>query len=211
MELWRGAFPDPSTSPAHYTKTLYVDGINATAADAEAGSWLGGFSRVVHLRLGSRGLLMFEVSFVPFHGFSPIRSLHVDPNVPPSSQLLHLILSFPLLEDLTVDACLGPVSIGSVSNEPQIVSRPSNSPACTGSLVLSRRAIEPFARQLLSLPGGIHFRKLDLSWSHEGELSLAMALVEECSRTLEYLNSSCVPHRASRSASAPLQIPYLRF
>ena len=49
LQSWKKAFPDPSTSPAHYTKTLLTD-----CADVEVGSWIGGFSQVVHLELGSQ-------------------------------------------------------------------------------------------------------------------------------------------------------------
>jgi hypothetical protein len=53
--------------------------------------------------------------------------------------------------------------------------------------------MELITRRLLSLPGGIHFRKLTLTWSDEQDLSLAMALVEKCSHTLESLNVTCNP------------------
>jgi hypothetical protein len=48
--------------------------------------------------------------------------------------------------------------------------------------------MEPFTRRLLSLPGGIHFRKLTLKWLYEEDLLTATALVEECSHTLESLD-----------------------
>ena len=167
LELWKGLFPDPLTSPAHYTKTLFVDCTNVVA-DPEVGVWLRGFSSVVHLKLGSYEVFRPGVSFVPFHGFSPIKSLHVDPFIPPS-QLFNLILSFPLLEDLTMTISVRLVGVGGAPSEPQIVPNPS--PACTGSLLLSWMAMKPIARWLLSLPGGIHFQKLTLSWSDREEFS----------------------------------------
>jgi len=47
---------------------------------------------------------------------------------------------------------------------------------------------KPITSRLLSLPAGIHFRKLTLTWYHEEDLSLTMGLVEECSHTLESLD-----------------------
>jgi hypothetical protein len=67
--------------------------------------------------------------------------------------------------------------------------------------------MEPFARRLLSLPGGIHFRKLALTWLQEGDLLTMTALVEACVGALESLDitwdllSPCIlhlrPHRDS--------------
>jgi hypothetical protein len=51
--------------------------------------------------------------------------------------------------------------------------------------------MEPFTRRLLSLPSGIHFRKLTLTWSREEDLSLMVALVEGCSHTIESLDITC--------------------
>jgi len=42
-------FPDPSTSPGHYTEDLLVNIYMVTAADAEADGWIRGFPRVVYL------------------------------------------------------------------------------------------------------------------------------------------------------------------
>ena len=65
-----------------------------------------------------------------------------------------------------------------------------------GSLdLLLRGGIEPIVHRLLSLPGGIHFWALTLTWFRKEDISLTMALVEKCSHTLESLDitrdSSC--------------------
>ena len=62
-----------------------------------------------------------------------------------------------------------------------------------------------FARQLLSLPGGIRFRRLNLGWSAEDGIPLVKALVEECHRTLEFIEP-----RVSHS-SAPTSTPITQF
>jgi len=44
LALWRKMFPDPKTSPGHYTTTLNVGcTYTITAADAEASGWIRGF------------------------------------------------------------------------------------------------------------------------------------------------------------------------
>ena len=52
LQSWKDTFPDSSTSPAHYTKTLFVNCPQVVAAaDAESGGWITGFSRVVQLQV----------------------------------------------------------------------------------------------------------------------------------------------------------------
>ena len=108
LQSWKEASPDPSTSPARFAKTLSVGCSHVvTATDAEPGGWIAGFSSVAHLEVVTQEFPAANstVSFVPFHGFSPaIKSLRVDIFVLPSSQMLNLILSSLLLEDITVIA-----------------------------------------------------------------------------------------------------------
>jgi len=51
LRSWKEIFPDPSTSPARYAKTLTIDIQVAATADAEAGGWIIGFSYVERLAL----------------------------------------------------------------------------------------------------------------------------------------------------------------
>jgi len=185
---WKKAFPNPKTSPGRYTTTLGIGCSNViTAADAEAGGWTRGFSRLVYLEVGGTPLCPNEskISFVPLHGLSPVvKSLRMNFTKPPPPSVLDLALSFPLLEDLAVSTLFGAPNDG---NLPTIV-QPSNAPPFTGSLELSRGDVKPIARPLLSLPGGIHFRKLTLRQLHEDILSLILGLVEGCSHTLKSLD-----------------------
>ena len=130
---------------------------------------------------------------VPFHGFSPVvKSLCVEIPVIPSSQIFDLILSFPLLDDLTVVTYTSLADDKDSLDLPRIAPLPST-PPMTGSLSLSlRERLKPLARQLLSLPGGIHFEKINLKLIFEEDISSAMALVEGCSHTLKSLDLSCV-------------------
>jgi hypothetical protein len=194
LELWKKTFPDPSTSPARYTKTLFVDCSQAVvAADAEPGGWMKGFSQVVHLGVHSQASFADEpFSLVPFHGLSPVlKSLRVTAPALPPSWIIDLSLSFPLLEDLGVNPgnYYGELDDNSDSFDgPLTVVQPSSPPMFTGSLDLDLEGgMEPITRRLLSLPHGIHFRRLALTWSHEADHLATTALVERCSHTLESL------------------------
>ena len=205
---WKKIFPDPSTSPAHYTKTLRIhySGI-ITAAYVGADGWIGGFYNVAHLEVCSRGEHINEPEgpLVPLHGFSPvIKSLRLEYVALPPSQVFDLILSFPLLEDLIVnnDEHRSINYIDGADEVPTVVQSPSPA-AFTGSLELKTAGIKPFARRLLSLPGGIHFRKFTLMWSREEDITLTLALVERCSHTLESLDITCGPYGVSVRHPSP--------
>jgi len=196
---WKGTFPDPSTSPAHYTKTLFFDSLQyATAADAD---WIKGFSSVVRFQwVGNRNPFAdrSHITLVPFHGFSPvIISLSIHLAILPFSRLFNLILSFPLLEDLTAITCHD--TLINIDNGSSTVVQPSNIPVFIGSLHISNhlQGIKSTAQWLLSLPGDISFRKLNLIWHKVEDIRLTMALVERCSHTLESLDITCVTSGAS--------------
>jgi hypothetical protein len=196
LQSWKETFPDPLTSPASYVKALLID----CPQVATVGSWIRDFSCVEHLGLGAQALdFDFNESptpLVPFHGFSPVlKFLRVVILAFPSSQIFNLILSFPLLEDLVVVIHR---EMSAEEEEMLSVTQPSSSPRLTGVLHLYLPGgMEPFTRRLTSLPGGIHFRELTLTWFHEKDLSMTTALVEGCSHTLESLDIACRLHGAS--------------
>ena len=215
QRLWKKTFRDPSTSPACYTKTLLVGSSKTlTDADAEGNGWIGDFSRVVHFTTVGPDAVSFKKGTVlfPFHGFSPfLKSLRVHRATFSSSQLFDPILSFPLLEDLSITDCYCDVGDSGDSDEVSTTIQPSSSPVFTGSLELSLRGATRAVHWLLSLPGGIHFRKLTLRWSCEEDISLGAALVEKCSHILESLdiacNSTCgtsIKHLCPRGRGLPL-------
>ena len=200
LKSWKETFPDPSTSPAYYAKSLSIGCPRlVTAVDAEPGGWIRGFSRVAHLVVSSQRLLPvpggLAVSFVPLHGFSPVKSLHLDAFVIPFQQVFDLALSFPLLEDLTVRTCGAQINAGDDSDGLSTTVQLSSIPAFSGSLRLSMvKGIGPIARRLLSSPGDIGFRELALTWDKEEDIALTAALVERCSLTLESLEITCNPY-----------------
>jgi len=212
LELWKKTFPDPLTSPTRYAKTLFVHRPQVVvAADGEAGCWVGAFPRVVCLVVvASCGNHRFARgwgdTFALFHGISPIvKSLRVSSIMFPSSRLFDLILSFPLLEDLSVADCYHfPLESGGGSDGLSTLAQSSSLPVFSGSLELdmARRGgmMGPIARRLLSLSGSMQFRKFTLKSPCEEDISLMMALVERCSHTLESLD---ITHNNSGMFVAP--------
>ena len=181
LQSWKNAFPNPSTSPARYTKNLVIRcPEEITAADAEEHGWIPAFSRVVHFDLEVHEGP--EASLTPFHGFSPVlKSLHVSYITLSSSRVLDLLHSFPLLEDFAVTAWDTPL-IENADRQPTIVQ-----PPLTGTLRLGAlEGMSPIISQLLSPLGGLRFRKLELSLHREEDISSISALVG-CCLTLESL------------------------
>ena len=141
-------------------------------------------------RLGVSLTPLFDWSLVPFHGFSPvIKSLRVNFSILPAPGIFDLILSFPLLEDLSIFTFFGEFIDGDDdSGRLPTTVQPQNPPMFTGSFDLFMSGgMGSITSQLLSSPGGIHFRKLTLTWFHEADAPSIAALVRECSDTLKSL------------------------
>ena len=198
LQSWKDAFPDPSASPGRYTKTLAIGCPQVvTTSDAEEGGWLSAFARIVRLAMyiPSRGddPDQREISLVPFHGLFPvIRSLRLYLTILPSPSIFRLIYSFPPLENLHVEVCKQLTNRADDFDEQQSPVQTPNPPAFTGSLKLyGKGGWNPIIHSLLSLPGGLHFRSLGLTFIEGEDFPPAMALVERCRSTLESLNLSC--------------------
>ena len=98
LESWKTAFSDPSTSPARYTRTLFVKyPLTVTAADREEGGWISTFTNVVEFEVSAyeMGTNWSGIHLSPFHGFSPaIKYLSLIFHTVPSSRAFGLIRSF---------------------------------------------------------------------------------------------------------------------
>ena len=179
LESWMKTFPDPSNSPAHYTRSLHLQFFGTRAvAVSDAFPWIRSFSHIVDLQVtvGKR-----RIPFVQLYGLSPaLKSLHLFGPIAPLSEVLDFICSFPLLEDLSLrsprlldqenaDGCDGPPI----------------SPKFTGSLLLIEND-DRITRKLLDLQGGLHFSKVSVTRLF-GERDLTKELVSTCSNTLESL------------------------
>jgi hypothetical protein len=180
VELWKKAFPDPSTSPAHHTLTLYIRGIPiVTAADKGVGGWIRTFHNLIHLHLECFGPANDQLSLAPFYGLSPtLRSLRLTAT---SLEVLDLICSFPLLEDLALD---------SLRRANDAWNTPSISPKLTGSLELRGAVdIRPTVDGLLDLLNDLHFTKIMVA-SYDEDVKSTTDLVLRCSDTLESFSIS---------------------
>ena len=164
--------------------------------DPSAGGLIRTFPRVVRLEFEITEYLNWsKTPLALFHNFSPVlKSLHLNIDFLPRTQIFDLICSFPLPEDLDLLARDGWRDGGDPYGPRAVVS--SAWMPLSGSLdlrVLCRRGMSYAARQLLALPGGLHFRKLTLSWLVMEELRWIMELVERCSDSLECFVVKCCP------------------
>jgi len=203
LKAWKKTFPDLVESPAYHARTLFIGCPHAVkTGDAEVGGWIRTFYNVVNLEVWtSMDSSDRDVSLIPFHNFSPVlKSLRVFTSSIPRSRIFDLVSSLPLLEDL---AMIDHTHIDGLGGSDWYCGsfRPSaTSPILTGTLELNlKRKMERTARLLLSLPNGLHFRKLRCRWEIEENALWTKALVEACSDTLE-----CVDLQVWSSASPQL-------
>ena len=189
FELWKEAFPDPSDSPARYTRDLTI----YTSRALTSMGWIRAFSGLVRFQVNVRsynsdGEITFplggggeKISFVSLHGLSPtLKSLYLSyGNYIPFSEIFDLVCSFPLLEDLSL-----------VSWSKNLDDRwdiPLISPRFTGCLNLDIDCgVRLAVRRLLELPSGLHFSKISVMYD-DNDVELTMDLLSRCSDTLEYI------------------------
>jgi len=203
LESWKETFPDVANTPACHTRRLLVGcPWLVVAADAEEGGWIRAFSAVASLEItvASHDLhfTASKVSLAPFHNFSPtLKSLRVDPTIFQYPRLFDLVLSFPLLVNLSLVCYYGILFGYRGSDGPQSVV-PSTSPALSGNLNFCvTGGAGKAARRLLDLPNGLHFRRIALSWDLTEDVEWVTELVALCSHSLEYLNIIRTPHSTS--------------
>ena len=178
---WRITFPDPTGSPAHHTRNLSICHPQLiTAADVNT---LPTFCGVVRLNVDTDLWSDQRVSLVPLHGFSPVlRSLHLTFTSLPNPEILNLICSFPILEDLAL------VSRSRRHSDVRW-NAPLTSPKLTGSLELRLiEGIQSITNRLFCLPNGFNFTKITVPWLSQGDILSTMRLVSRCSDTLESLD-----------------------
>jgi hypothetical protein len=177
IRLWTDAFPDPSNSPAHHTRRLWIYGLETITA---APTVLRQFDCIQELWVAAPIQdVSTPVSFDQLQGLSPtLKSLHLSDISAPVSQVFNLICSFPLLEDLWLYF----VNILGGADGWDV---PSTSPRLTGSLHLIDwdRSV---TRRLLDLPNGLRFSEITVSCRVEDTDSL-VDLISRCSDNLESL------------------------
>ena len=183
FQSWMKAFPDPSNSPAHYTRSLTIcDNHVLVAASRDSHAWIRAFHLVVHLALDGFWWGAGQGSLIPLHGLSPaLRSLSITCSSISPSEALKLVCSCPSLEDFTL--------ISRINIESDRWAIPSTSPRLTGTLYLSAPrsdGIGPVIRYLLDLPNGLRFSEISVDYLNE-EAELALDLVSRCFDTLKSL------------------------
>jgi hypothetical protein len=189
---WGVTFPDPLNSPAHHTRVLSIGlfgPITAAVADI-----LLTFCNISHLNVGISPWYGRRLSLAPLHVFSPtVRSLHLNVSIFPVSEVLDLIRSFSLLEDLSL----------SFSSDRYT---PPTSPTPPGSVELRLGRAEQYTiPHLLDLPNGLRFNKIAVQWTAVEDVALATDLVLRYSETLQSLvitsrqpgvfSLATIPHR----------------
>jgi len=176
IESWRNAFPDPANTLAHHARTLIIDNPKEFPADL-----FSSFCNVTSLSLHVRPTEASPISFTRLHGFAPyLKSLEMKFSFLRPSDILNLVYSFPRLDYL---------SLAGLSITPEAKATPSKPLNFSGSLgLIMLRGIGLMTDHLSSLPGGVHFRKLALTWNNDRDSSSAMALITACAPTLENLH-----------------------
>ena len=182
IHQWVKTFPDPSNSPAPYTRSLVICG--SLTLIAPNVSWIRAFSGIVRLHLDTYGEP--HSVLISLGGFShTLKSLHLTfkDSFPPS-EIFGFVCSFPLLDDLF----LAPSDNLKIVHEWSI---PSTSPKFTGILHLApANGLNCAARYLVQLPHGLHFTKIVLFFKGK-DAEAVTDLVSSCSETLESLRVGC--------------------
>ena len=191
IDLWMKAFPDPSNSPAHHTRTLCLRDPRIVSTDTRA--LIRSFCHVQTLSVNT--FRWGGISLLPFHGLSPIlKSLDLSEVHGSMSEIIGLICSFPLLEDLLFSPEI-------LKTNTDGWAAPPTSPKLTGSLLLGGRN-HSIVRELLNLPDGLHFSKIRVEWYiRDNDPGIVMDLVSRCSDTLETLYLRYYPLGAPPLAS----------
>ena len=198
LESWKKTFPDPRNSPGYHTLNLFIDCPEAiTAADTEEGGWIQAFSRVVRLYVNSS--VGSKILLAPLYGFSlTLKALHVTLTAPQGSQVFELVLSFPLLDSITLN--VPDLLLDDDELHPPRSDVPATSPTLTGIfMLLLVRGLEIAVRRLLDFPNSLHFKIVVLSLLRKEDIRWATELVARCSHTLECLDIMC---RVGTSISA---------
>jgi hypothetical protein len=197
IESWLKVFPDPSNSPAHHTRTLWIRGLPALATLFRNAWVCVPFHHIVSLNVETFRSNDDEISLAPLRGLSPaLKSLYITFSSMPLSEVFGLICSFPSLEDLILIS-------DSDDHSTEEWSIPSSSPKFTGTLHLGmRHVIRSTVHRLLDLPFGLHFSEITVNCIH-GDADSAARLVSRCSDTLKSLRVSFSPSSMFPSVPAP--------
>ena len=181
FESWMELFSNLSTSPSHHTCFLAFHSFPVIEVDTTgAPACTRSFRYIVESEV-VMSEWNHQISLVPLRGLSlTLKSLSLLYRLLPLSEVLNLICSFPLLEDLTLNRF-------SLDGDTKGWVISSTSPKLTGTLVRTTMAFLSCVRGLLGLPNGHYFSGITLYQPIEAA-ELAMELVSKCSGILESLS-----------------------
>ena len=182
IESWMKTFPDPSNSPAIYTRSLSISDLqNFTASGSSLQTWVCAFRNLEHMNINATWSMGVQGVLLPLHGLSPtLRSLSFACRAIQLPEVFDFVCSFPSLEDLELTAV--------ARQGPDTWAIPQTSPKFTGVLHLgigTKFAMQSAVRHLINLPHGLRFSEIfaDGLWSTD----LTTDLVPRCLDTLETL------------------------
>ena len=191
VESWMKAFPDPSNSPAHYTRDLSIcDTRIVYAATTIAQPWIRTFCNVERLTVKTTGWGDMRISLIPLCALSPtLKYLCLSYGNISSSEIFNLIYSFRSLEDLVL------MPIGEGETDTPVL--PSMPPKFIEAFYLSTGlGLEFGARRPFALPGGLHFNKIVMDCLTD-DIGPAAGLLSACCNTRESLTIMRWPPSAS--------------
>ena len=179
VHRWRETFPDPTNSPAHYVRILSIRCPECIAAGIFDTPLT--FHNVIHLDVDT-SVYRSQIYPIPSHGIATVvRSLRLVSTSLTDTEVLNLVCSLPLLEDLAL------ISQAPMALEPR--ARPRTSPRLTGSLELYVEGeLQSVIYRLLDLPNGLHFKRIVVRPLFYQDIEPVMDLVLRCSDTLESLS-----------------------
>ena len=195
IKAWGNMFPNPANSPARHTRTLTIkDHLNRFPENFHVSSFRN--ITVLCLNVYSVGPVNpGQPNFLAqLHGFAPsLKWLRLAFTSLPVSDIMSLICSFPLLDNLLLHG---------IPTSSDAIVIPPKTPTLNGKLCLSvYLEMRMVVDQLLSLPGGIHFREMTFPWITGQSPAPMMDLISACSRTLE-----CI-HLLSHAKCTRLTLP----
>ena len=176
LKRWTQTFPDPSNSPARYTRSLHLSNLRTITVEIpDVLPQIRSFDHIVELTV------VTDVGdfFTQLRGLSPnLKYLHISHGVAPLSDVLDFICSFPLLEDLVLHYL---TTNGNTDGWDAL----PTSPKFTGSFRWSC-SDRDIVHKLLGLPGGLHLSKI-VAFCSVRDSGVLYELVSKCSDTLESL------------------------
>ena len=179
IQLWVETFPDPANSPGRYTRCLQLGDLDSIVA---ACTVVPHFRHVEELQVSTSGSTTDNSTPPPsiqLRRMSPtLKTLHVSHVTALSSELLNLICSFPLLENLGLYFV---TTWGGVDGR----YIPPPSPTLTEFLYLTNSS-PAVTHGLLNLLNGPHSSRIKASFTVESARPIA-DLISKCSDSVEYL------------------------